>query len=400
MKPERRVAGSMRLVLPALLAVSGFAQTVIPGAPYNVRSSGMYTLPPEGITGSGTIWIEADDVTLDCHGATLKMVGSLYTYAIYAPAPRNFVIRNCNIIAPTWALYVAGGAGLQIRASHFTGTVDVQSNNAIIGNDSWDGAGNGNTFHNGGLNVIHSDNVRVFGNSATNGLGAWNACYGIYGARAPVIANNTCDGGFTSDDGFLFQDVQTASIFSNYSANNWDACYEWVGTFANSVFSGNTAANCGVGGFTSYHLTSWYGNYLYLNTADQVPFLFNLYRGLGDGGLRACPIYGFACPETAVEFHDNYFLGNRMTRQRYQTVGISSNIAMSTSSLGAVIPFHVYNNGIGYNDWDPTAKAPFFYPASGFVDYSGNVCGPAYDGFPTMLSCIKTVPRQFSPVNP
>ena len=387
-------------MLGALVASLGFAETIIPSGPYNVRAPGIYTLPAQGISSSGTIWIEADDVTLDCHGATLNMVGSLYTYAIYAPAPLNFAIRNCTVIAPTWALYVAGGAGLQIRACHFTGTVDVQSNDAIIGNDSQAGGTDGNTFHNGGINVIHSDNVRVFGNSATNGPGAWNACYGIYGARSPTIAMNTCDGGFTSDDGFLFQDVQTASIFSNRSINTWDACYEWVGTFANSVFSGNSAENCGVGGFTSYHLTSWYGNYVYLNTADQVPFLFNIYRGLGDGGLRACPIYELACPETAVEFHDNYFIGNRLTNQRYQTIGISSNIAMSASSLGILVPYHVYNNLIGFNDWDAAAKAPFFYPASGFVDYSGNICGPNYDGFPTMLSCISTVPRQFFSENP
>jgi parallel beta-helix repeat protein len=150
--------------------------TLCPGV-YNISDSG----------DPGVIIINADNVVLDCNGATLK--GDNSGFGIYNPGFDNVTIKNGNVlnyeigiplsesdnnIISNNTVSYSGNQGISIESSHYCNVYDngvsFSGDRGIVFGGGGNNAAYNNTVHNnsayGAIEAVYSDNNEIYNNTA------------------------------------------------------------------------------------------------------------------------------------------------------------------------------------------------------------------------------------------
>ena len=215
---------------------------------------------------------------------------------------------------------------------------------------------------------------------------------------ANQIANNNLDGTWQgpasegTDDGIVLDDESSVVVSGNTIANVFDCGVETSGAVANATISGNIIKGtgfCGIGGWYSNNLRD---STISNNVIQTSGFLFKFQRifGLRPAGfdsLHRMPA------DSAVEFHDNLFEGNRIaagqtggstiipvfSQMEYVTYGNDTGRQPGPSD------FLLRNNTFRNNDFGRGGAAPRFgspVVPGVVIDGGGNICAPGGSGYP------------------
>ncbi|VVC00334.1 Right handed beta helix region [uncultured archaeon] len=109
------------LLVLLLLASIASAATAIGGCPYQINSSGSYSLSGNlSVNNSTCITVNASDVAIDCGGFTLTGSNSSGTYGIYAFLANRTNVSNCNVQIFTAGIYYGYVVNGTIRNNNVT----------------------------------------------------------------------------------------------------------------------------------------------------------------------------------------------------------------------------------------------------------------------------------------
>jgi hypothetical protein len=162
----------------------------------------------------------------------------------------------------------------------------------------------------------------------------------------------------------------------------WDAGIESVGTLARTLIADNRIRHCLIAAVGAFWDTSWTGNTIRHNFAEDVPALFMIFNN------RISSVK----PQGTVYFKDNRFEGNVLRSPRASVPG--------AIKVGGTIDFEnlfvrpqegttppvLENNVLIGNDFGSDVWSPLLLPADAIVDGGGNICVNTV-GRPSAVAC-------------
>ena len=250
----------------------------VPGGPdgMNLTGPGSYVLTGDVNISTQPVWLQGDDITLDCDG-----------YTITQPAP-----------APIPCLYSASGNNLLIQGCTITGcSVGIQFQdvtNSVV---------NGNDIILNLIGVMDSDctnNTYNYNNVNINGEGIT-----LYSCTDSLIESNTLDDNM--GDAIVLEDTNDTTITGNYIDNSGDDGIELDLSFDNDLYF-NVITYSGMDGIylTEADDNNLYGNFMenitsngiYLEDSDSNTIDMNTINLCADG------------LEFEYTTEDNYVLNN------------------------------------------------------------------------------------------
>lgn len=166
------LAGLFSLPQPPAHATESIDQCTgtIDALPTVIRRSGTWCLARDlttTITEGFVIFIDADDVVLDCKGHRIApriMNRNAETYGVIAADQNNVTVRNCRVDGFRFGILLQNGAGLEasdnrLNQNTLVGIFVAGDNSLIKGNTVFDTGGRDNTIGIEGLG-----NVDIIGN--------------------------------------------------------------------------------------------------------------------------------------------------------------------------------------------------------------------------------------------
>lgn len=378
-------------------------QPIIISSCGEITKSGKYVLNnnitnPKNLTEEGGVLClnihDVSHVSIDCKGYSIST-----TVAVRIKNVEDFSLNFCVLKS-------------ERRQGDSTRLEIVDSKNGnIIGNDVT-----------GVFLVFKSSGLKLFRNAVkgiyTQGYGTGNIIkdntfsggnpsvllsYGIDNVVTNNKINGESSGIFSkpdgADDAVILQDESNILLQDNTIENSWDCGIETLGLIENAKIVGNTIKNSGLCGIGGWYWSSWVNNTVSQNVVDGASQMFYFTRGLG---LRPA---GFDDQKTRptdnkVYFKGNTFDGNTFVNHRvvpFQSILSSSYINILDNIapvfVGRSVPgereitsndFVLENNKFSNNDFNVTARAPFFRPPNMIIDGGGNKCGEliGLDGLP------------------
>ncbi|NRF67109.1 right-handed parallel beta-helix repeat-containing protein [Aquincola sp. S2] len=384
---------------PAVLTVVSAQAPVPVSACREITTAGSYVLTKDlDATDGACVSIhDVDGVQLDCAGHALRGNRVNLSTALRISRVRNFSVKNCALTIQWIDIEDASRGsltGLQVSPldAKFASVINavgtsalVFANNMISSGTYQQRYGTGNAVYANritapagtGSSIVPGNIVSTWGRNnhfSANVLeGSWN--------RVPGPWNG-------ADDGFVLQDETGAVIEHNTMSGFFDCGIEWVGKLAGATIRHNRIVDTGICGIGGWYWSSVVDSTIADNTVQRSPSLFLIYRSYG---LRAAGSddKDLLPADTAVEFRDNVFEGNRFI-EPLVTAGFSAYMPLfnrlgyggGISSLPgerAAQPadFIITRNLFRNNDFGQTLFAPDFgpNPVPGVViDGGGNRC--------------------------
>lgn len=347
---------------------------------------------------------DVEGVNLDCNNYSVNNVSS--AAQIQLQKVKNFSIKSCKIIQNSQNSLVTNGL---LISNSSTGSIisnTIQNGNVIISNSD-NIIFKNNTLTSSGLWLISTNDSIVDSNNLTLSendslipeIFKKKLIGGIFirsqGGYNNQIINNIIDGKSDgilanlkgADDGISLGSEhdttvgeRSAIVKNNTIKNVFDCGIETGGLVQSSIISNNKIDNAGYCGIGGWYSSSWKGNIVSENTANNSPSLLIFFLVARDSQEPS--------QQPQVYFIDNTFDNNKLTNQRFPAQNpVIMDLEYSSIMKG--------NNLLSGNDFELN-NIPALFPGTMIVDGGNNVCLQAtYKDFPLKCSGSQETDKKF-----
>jgi len=243
----------------------------LPGGPdgFNITGPGSYILTGDVNITTQAIWLQGDNISLDCDGYTITQPAPAPLPCLYSASGNNLLIQGCIIT----------GCSLGIQFQDVTNS-EVNGNDIVINL----------------IGVMDSDctnNTYVYNNINANGDGIE-----MYSCTDSNIEANTLDDNM--GDAIALEDTNYTTITANYMDNNGDDGIELDESFNNDLYY-NEVTNSGMDGIYLVDAddNNLYGNFMENATGNGIYLEDSLSNTLDTNTANLCD-YGFGFEYTTA----------------------------------------------------------------------------------------------------
>ena len=193
-------------------------------------------------TNSTCMYVQADNVTLDCQGNRIDGVDNANTYGVRIPNYDNVTIRNCEVSDWAYGIDISSSAGSRIYNNFITSNTDRGIN--VVSGSTYNNLTNNTVFFNEDYGVVFASSSS---NNFSHGNVSKNTNHGIWFSTANNNRVEYAVVSFNAQDGINLDSSDNNVIYETNTTSNKARGIYAASSSGNRIEGGKVVSNSNTG---------------------------------------------------------------------------------------------------------------------------------------------------------